>query len=443
VELLPFFVIGAAFGLNTAWLEREQVGAVGRAWDLSLAERAIVAGRALWFYAGKLVWPHRLTFVYPRWRVEAASPAQYLPLVGAVASALVLWVGRRRLGRGPLAGMVFFMVSLAPALGFFAVYPMRFSFVADHFQYLASIGLIALGIASAVRLAERVGDGRTVPWTVAGGVLLAGLGALTFCQARAYRDERTLWEDTLVKNPTAWIAHNNLGPLLFDAGEADRAIGHLEEALRLNPGLYEAHVNLARVLESRGQYDDAEEHYRAALSVKPDHAQAHNNLGCLLRARYRLDEAIEHLGLAVDARPDYEVARQNLALTLGLRHAAEASVAERRRAVEADPGHAGARARLGLALTLRGRLDEAEEELRSALSADPELVEAHSHLGRVLAARGRREEAVVEFRWALALQPAYADAQRGLDRLLGSDGPADADDEGQRTGGSAAGPAAP
>ncbi|HOW19171.1 MAG TPA: O-GlcNAc transferase, partial [Phycisphaerae bacterium] len=137
LPLVPFFALGAVMGLITAWVERHHVGAEGAEWALSAAERCLIAGRALWFYAAKLIWPVRLTFIYPRWPIDSGVWWQYLYPIAAVAAIGLLWGLRRRIGRGPLVAVLFFAITLAPALGFFDVYPMRYSFVADHFQYHA------------------------------------------------------------------------------------------------------------------------------------------------------------------------------------------------------------------------------------------------------------------------------------------------------------------
>ena len=84
---------------------------------------------------------------------------------------------------------------------------MRYSFVADHFQYLAGVGLITLCAAGLARMP------RIIPAT-----LVVLLGALTWQQAGIYRNLETLWRDTLAKNPDCWLAHNNLGVALADKG---------------------------------------------------------------------------------------------------------------------------------------------------------------------------------------------------------------------------------
>jgi hypothetical protein len=131
-------------GATTAWLERHHVGAAGQEWRLTLLEKTIVAGRIAWFYAGKLVWPANLIFLYPRWRIDSSQPWQYLYSIAAVGALGTVFRMRRRIGRGPFVALVIFILGLGPASGFFNVYFMRYSFVQDHFQYFASMSFIAL-----------------------------------------------------------------------------------------------------------------------------------------------------------------------------------------------------------------------------------------------------------------------------------------------------------
>ena len=153
--LVPFFAISAAASGWTIWEQQFHSGALGAEWALTWPERLVIAGRDPWFYLGKLVWPHPLVFIYPRWHIDASQPLAYLPLIAAGAVAVVLWRRRDRWGRAPLFAFAYFAVSLFPVLGFFKVYFFRFSFVADHFQYLASMGPLALAGAGLTRLFAR------------------------------------------------------------------------------------------------------------------------------------------------------------------------------------------------------------------------------------------------------------------------------------------------
>jgi len=277
VPLVPFLFLGALMGSLTAWIEQVQVGASGSEWELSLIERSLVAGRAFWFYVSKLLVPLNLTFSYPRWIIDAGRWWQYLLPVSVVATMTLLYVKRERIGRGVFAAALFFFLTLAPALGFFDVYPMRYSFVADHFQYLASLGPIVLVSAMLARAAGRFtsapeqffASARRRTTVVLASLLLVTLAFLTWKQSRIYRNPETLWFDTIAKNPGSWMAYNNLGLFYFRQGEWGRALPHFQESVRINPDNAEAHYNLALVLQGIGRGAEAASHFETASRLRP------------------------------------------------------------------------------------------------------------------------------------------------------------------------------
>jgi Flp pilus assembly protein TadD len=322
--------LGALLASVTVVLERQHVGARGAAWDLSFVERCLIAGRALWFYAWKLVCPFDLTFMYPRWSFESSSPAAALLPLGALAVAVLLWLLRGRIGRGALAAVLFFIVTLGPALGFVNVFPMRYSFVADHFQYLASLGLLAL----AAGLAAGSLPPRRIPALLAGSLgaaLLVTLGVLTWRQCRIYTDAEALWRDTIAKNPAAAIAHNNLAFIRSRRGETDAAIAGFNEALRLEPDFLEAHIGLGALLQRQGRTEEAARHFAAAVRIRPDDLMAQYDLGSALLALGRPRESAEPLRAAVALEPLFVPAHEKLAGALamaGLEREARAERAE-------------------------------------------------------------------------------------------------------------------
>ncbi|MBU0618432.1 MAG: tetratricopeptide repeat protein, partial [Planctomycetes bacterium] len=320
LRLTPFFALGIGLGLLSAWMEADpgHVAAVGEDWNQTLIERCLIAGRALCFYVSKLLWPVQLTFIYPRWQIDAGAWQQYLYPLAVIGVVVAFWLARRRIGSGPLVGILYFAGTLFPALGFFNVYYMQFSFVADHWQYLACAGLVTLIAAAGFRIGKRLSQ-RWKPLAAAvAAVLLMTLGTLTWRQQRAYENLDVLWHDTLVKNPDAWLAHNNLGARLRSQGRLDEAISHYRQAIKIKPTFADAHNNLAIVLTLQGKLDEAIRHYRLALDAKPDSARIHNNLGDALRAQNRLDEAISHFRRALEIKPTMAVTHYNLALMLQL-----------------------------------------------------------------------------------------------------------------------------
>jgi tetratricopeptide (TPR) repeat protein len=390
--LLPFFLLAVGFGALTVQLETQHVGAVGRDWDLSFADRCLVAGRALWFYAFKLLWPTPLVFNYPRWEIDAGHWPPYLFPAAVLVAVAALWTARRRIGRGPLVAVLIFAGTLFPALGFFDVYPMRYSFVADHFQYLASLGLIALFAAGAATGAARVFHGRRGSPPVAAAILLAVLGVLTWHQAQVYRDNETLWRDTLAKNPASWMAHLHLGAIADDRGRVEEAIQHYRESLRIQPVQPEAYNNLGSALRAQGDLDEAIAQLRRSLDVEPTYVFAHNNLGLVYHDRGEYDAAVRHFQRGLEIRPDFAAAHTNLGITLAARGQRDEAIRHHRAALRIDPDLVQAHNNLASALLERGEVDAAIAHLSRIVDLLPESRAAKKNLRAALRLRARRSE---------------------------------------------------
>jgi len=434
--LLPWFVLGAAGGLFTAWVEKNIIGAKGTAFDLSLVERVMLGGRVVWFYLGKLAWPTELVFIYPRWTVSAGVWWQWLFPLGAVGLVAVAWAMRSK-SRAPLAGVLFFAGTLFPVLGLFNVYPFLFSYVADHFQYLASLGIVAL-VSGAVAIMAWRGPGGLVRGAVLGALPLA-LGVLTFAQSRVYRDVETLYATTIERNPACWMAHNNLGVVLRERGERDAAVEHYRRALELRPEYPEAHNNMGIARSAEGRHQEALASFGEALRLRPANPEALANmavaltalgrhreavetmelavgydrenaglfagLGAALKAAGRASEAVGALSRSLALNPDQPGVRAQVeVLTAGARPPAEgAAVLER--LVRDDPSNFEARFGLAVALARLGRTDEAIVLYTEVVNLRPDHVEARSNLGALLAGAGRPGEAVPHFEEAARLRP--------------------------------------
>ena len=450
--LVPFLVIGAAAGLFTAYVERTLIGAQGAEFQFTIVERCLIAGRAIWFYLGKLLLPMNLMFMYPRWQVSQAVWWQYLYPAAALALLAALWLMRRR-SRAPLAALLLFCGTLFPVLGFFNVFPFRYSFVADHFQYLASIPVIALFSAAVAGAAKR--------WPVQSGaafalplVLAAGLLAIpTWRQSRLYADAGTLYRATIDRNPSCWMAynnlgivragtqgeeavalfeqalrlkpddaeaHNNLGSTLRGIGRLRESIEHLQEAVRLDPNYFDAHYNLGVTLTILGR-PEALIHLQEAVRLNPGSAEARSSLGNVLKEAGRVEEALVQYQRAIQLRPEDADARYNLGVILQSMGRSEA-VAQFEEAVRLKPDFAEARNNLGSALQSSGRFEEAETQYREALRLKPGFADVRYNLGNVCQKLGRAEEAVTQYREALRLKPDFAEAHNSLGFALQNGG---------------------
>ncbi|MGA2508301.1 MAG: tetratricopeptide repeat protein [Chitinispirillaceae bacterium] len=407
--LLPFFAIGIISGLFTAWVERRFVGAAGSEFSFTFVERCLIAGRAVWFYLYKLLWPANLIFIYPRWHIDAAAVWQYLFPAAILLAAVLFWKLRRR-SRAPLATLLYFTIILFPALGFFNVNFFRISFVADHFQYLACIGPIAAAAACIVQgtglLRERL---RRPVQPLLCGMLLSVLFILSWQQSGMYTYAETLYRTTVTRNDNCWLAHNNLGLLLMNRGRTDEAMAHYQKALEINPNYGDAHYNLGILLEKMGRTDEAMAHLLKTLELDPNYADAHNNLGLLLMNMGRTDEAMAHLLKALEINPTNGYAHYNLGILLADVGRTYEAMAHYQKALELNPNHADAHNNLGALLAKMGRTDEAIAHYRKALEINPDAITPFQNLVFAFVQKGQWTDA------ALVLQNALASAQSAGD----------------------------
>ena len=431
--LAPFLLISA---LASAWTILEQkfhAGAIGAEWAQTWPERLIIAGRAIWFYLVKLAWPYPLIFIYPRWKINSSQLTAYLPLVAALAGLLALWLIRAKWSRAVFFALAYYVVSLFPVLGFFSVYFFRYSFVSDHFQYLASMGPLALAGAgivtgcnrlpaprrlSALSSTSRHGAVVTTPLVGICGVLLLSLVFLTLRQTALYHDLVTLYTRTLARNPGCWMAHYNLGIALNDQGNPDGAIAHYRKAIDLRSSYAEAHYNLGRLLVQKGLLDEAIAHYEKALEMNPADAEAHNNLGATLFANGHVDEAIAHYRKALAIKPDYADVSCNLASALLSKGDLDGVISYYSACLAVSPDQAEAQYNLASALFRTGRMDEAIAHYQKVLELRPENVDARANLGSLFLAKGRIRDAIAQYRRALRIAPDNVAAQSNLAWLL-------------------------
>ena len=283
-----------------------------------------------------LVRPSSLAFSYPKWEINAADPKQYVWLAACIVAAVALWLTRRRLGRGPITAAAFFAVSLVPMLGFFSLYTFRYSFVADHYQYVASIGPIALFCALIARRWRSPSVGYALRYALP-AIILCVLGVLTWRQGFIYKDNEALWRDTMAKNPSSAMACNNLGTILKKRGDQEGALRLFNEALKLNPGAFESECNIGDILLAQGKTKEAVARYQASLRINPYYPNAHCRLADFLVGQGKLDEAINHYRRAIGAKPDYAEAYFNLGVALQRQGKNNEALREVQKAISIDP----------------------------------------------------------------------------------------------------------
>lgn len=245
-------------------------------------------------YIQETLVPSNLTFVYPRWNIDAGAPLAYLPGFALVLLLVAAWRYRAGWGRPVLAGLGGFVLSMLPALGLIDVYFWRYSLVGDHYQYQSIAFTIALVVGLLYHLLVRrkiVPSPRAIPVMLAGAAVHVPLFALTWRQSGIYVDEESVWRDTIAKNPASWLAYNNLGNLFFRNERFAEAVPFYVEALRCYPDDAMAHFNLAAASASLGRVDEAVQHWLETVRLDPDFPDARRNLAIAYQRLRRPDDA--------------------------------------------------------------------------------------------------------------------------------------------------------
>ena len=292
-RLVPFFVVGLFITMADFLLYASRVPLL---LGYSMVERLLIAARAWWFYIGKLLWPVDLAVIYPLWEIRAEDALAWAYVLAAAALAALLWFGRRRYGPGALVGALFYTVTLSPMLGFVDHGYMRYAFVADRFQYLAGIGVMAVLAGGGAVVATRLPESLRMAAPCLVAVVLTVLGVMTWHQAGIYRDGAAFFGHIVSHNPEARYAHLNLARALIKENRPEDALAAARlavEKLEGRPDLADAHDIRGRALLNLGRLDEAGEALRRALDLNPGHSKAHENMAEVSRRQSRRQGAVD------------------------------------------------------------------------------------------------------------------------------------------------------
>jgi len=357
MRVLPFLALGLIITvIDWAHYKDKEV----LTFDYTLVERALIAARALWFYAYKLVWPADLAVIYPLWKIGVVNPLAWACVIAAGALGAACWRWRARIGRGPLACLLFFAVMLAPVLGFVDYGYMQFSFVADRYQYIACIGIIVLLCGAGMQFADLALPvaRRRIALQAAGGVMVVMLGALTWQQAGIYRNAGTFFSHIIAHNDEARGAYHNYGDWLLKQKRPQEALEHYQVSRKRRPKFDSIPIQMGIAYENLEQPEKALERYRYALQLNPRSATALNNLALLLIKQGEYDQGLDIY----------------------------------RRVIKLDPLYANAHTGMGVALFRQNRIREALRSFERALELEPDLQEARINRDRIRAALQRQEQ---------------------------------------------------
>jgi tetratricopeptide (TPR) repeat protein len=414
----PFFAASLLFSLVSLWFQQHRAIGSTLVRDDSFWSRLAGAGWALWFYLYKALLPVNLSFVYSRWQLNAASALSYLPGLILLVGLLACWRFRNRWGKARLFAFSYFVLMLAPVLGFVNISFMRYSFVADRWQYFALLGPIALVAAGLTRNFQFTISNQRFGQAPFSAALLLVLGVLTWRQAWTYANPEILWTATLERNPNCFLAQTELGNMLLGKDRADEALARYRAALEVSPKYELALYNLGYALQRQGKITEAIVEFRKAVAARPDYLAAHYHLGAAMGQAGQWPQAVAELKRVVELEPHFAEAQNSLGEALLNVNRLDEAIVHLRKALEAQPGYPKALNNLGVARIREGKLDEARLLFQQAVELQPGFPEGESNLGASLLMKGEVRGALVHYRASLASQPDHPDTLSNLAWVL-------------------------
>jgi len=412
MQVVPLFVVG--FGIAAVDLIHYS-SRTDLDFGYSWLERLLIASRAVWFYALKPFWPHPLPVIYEHWDSGMGNPLNWLCLLAAAALAGTLWLLRNRIGRGPLAGTLFFVITLSPVLGFTDNSYLEFSFVADRYQYLAGVGVKALLVGGLMHLLRGV---RGAIGLVSALLLVACVG-LAMRHAELFRNEITLFSHIVSLNSVSASAYYNLGRAMEIEEQSEEGLEAMRRALELDPGYDKAYGGIGWALFNRQRFKEAEEYLRTAAETNPSDKEALQNLAESLRAQGRSEEALHWYDAVIELNSRFGHAYLGKAMAMAELRRDEEAFDNFERALELNPNDHQAHGGLGWLLLNQKRYEESERRFLRAVELNPADQQALQNLAESVRAQGRFEEALRWYDAVIELNDGDGQAHAGRAIMLG------------------------
>lgn len=389
LEKLPLLAISGLASHFTV-LCQNSIGAIGSSTEFPPALRLANAVTAYGAYLRRLLLPTDLAVFYPYpERLAAASVAVSL-LVCLAAGLLALRF--RKSQPAALFGLLWFGGTLVPMIGLVQA---GAAAMADRYAYLPFIGLYIAVVWSVAGWMPR--RPRALAWIA--GLAACWLAALTWRQISFWKSSEALFSRAVAVTERNYLAHNNLGLAVQQAGRTDEARRQFELSVAARPGYPEAINNLA-ILEARqGRPDVARSWLEPMLAAHPDHATGWHNLAKVLADLGERDAAVRAFRKAIELSPTFIEPRYDLACLL---MSADAATAKELLVgvVRSAPGHSNAWVNLGVLLAAAGDGAGAQQAYQKALAAQPANGTAHHNMALLLAGLGRSQEALHHMREA-------------------------------------------
>ena len=408
LEKAPFFLI-IIFISAAAYLSQQQGEAVATLEQYPLMVRLENVALAYVKYLGMMLLPINHSVLYPH-------PGD-LPLWKGGASLVFLIAAAAGAGlvvkKAPyaLVGWLWYLGVLFPVSGIVVIGPHA---VADRYLYLPMIGVSISAVWGGWAMLEKIDKGR-----IYGASLIVILvGAMTFYSYRQtgfWKDNETLYAQAIENTGENPIIHNNLGLALYEKGEYDKSIHHLELAVKMRPGYAKAHNNLGNALLTKGMTAQAIGNYELALRTDPGQAEFYSNLGAALASSGAKRRAAEYFLKSLSIDPHQPKVHFNLAVALSENGLHSQAVEHFEQSLKYGLNIPGLHFHMANSLAYLGNFERAVFHYQEVIRAEPGNHRAYKNIGVILFNMGKIDDAVGFFEKAVKLNPLDAQARAYLE----------------------------
>ena len=199
---------------------------------------------------------------------------------------------------------------IATSVEFTAACIVKKYLIAEHWLYLATVGLAIFLTAGLFYLLKNVNR-----WKAVLIFIVVIFSLMTYDRNKLWQNEIALWQDVIKKSPENSAAYYALGNAYTRKGFNDRAIDFYQRALQLNPQFSEVLNNLGTLYGKRGEYTKAIMYFEQILQFNPKYGSAYHNLGFIYYLMGRFDEAVGYLEKSIALQKNYADSYNYLAMT--------------------------------------------------------------------------------------------------------------------------------
>jgi tetratricopeptide (TPR) repeat protein len=200
-------------------------------------------------------------------------------------------------------------------------------------------------------------------------------GARTASRNPVWKDDETLFAETVRTSPGSAKAHYNLAWVSAEKGRLSLALEEYTRATRIYPKYFDAWAGKGSVEQRLGQLSDAERSFRRSLAARPDYENGFFRLGAVLEFQGDLAGAEKAFSEGLARNPKSTPLALRLAKVRSRMGRASAD-ADWRRAIALARGAASFRLGYAQWLFEQGRITEARRQAREVLRRRPRDVAA-------------------------------------------------------------------